>query len=555
VLAVLRVDNLVLIRSAELELAPGLTVITGETGAGKTILAEAVGLLLGGKGDAALVGPAGREAYVEAAFEGVDPASLPEVLAGLRPDDADELVLARRVVADGRSRALVWGRSCARADLEAAGGGLVEIVSQHEARRLARPSVQLDLLDAAGGAPSAGLRIRMAEAWRALSEARRVEADAVACAGERARDLAELEALVETLDALEAEPGEDEALRAERERLRHVDDLYAAAAGAAEAINPEDGAGALLLAGEAARLVEGVTALDATLEAPAVELREAAERLQEAALMLRGYAGALDASPGRLEAVETRLEALADARRRFDCETLTDLLARGETARAELEAEGEGGGRLAALAAAREAAEREATAVAEELGALRRKTARRFRKAVESHLAELGMAGAELHVELADRDLGPRGGDAVSLLLRANNGLPAVPLGTGASGGELSRIALAVRLAARDPAAAETLVFDEVDAGIGGVTARVLGEKLRRLAETAQLVVITHLPQIAALADRHYRVEKRAGSRSETRIERLEGDAVLTELVRMLGAEQHDEGALALATSLRARAA
>src|SRR3954469_3979376 len=179
VLAFLRVDNLVLIRSAELELAPGLTVITGETGAGKTILAEAVGLLLGGRGDPALGGPAGREGYVEAAFEGVDAGSLPHVLADLRPDDAEELVLARRVVADGRSRALAWGRSSARADLEAAGGGLVEIVSQHEARRLPRPAVQLDLLAAAGGPRSAELRTRMGEAWRTVVEARRVENDAI----------------------------------------------------------------------------------------------------------------------------------------------------------------------------------------------------------------------------------------------------------------------------------------------------------------------------------------------------------------------------------------
>jgi DNA repair protein RecN (Recombination protein N) len=549
----LSVDNLVLIRAAELELAPGLNVITGETGAGKTIVTQAVGLLLGGRADDALVGPASGEAYVEAAFAGVADEALPEALRDLAPDDAEELVLARRVVADGRSRALAWGRSCARSDLEEAGSALLEVVSQHEARRLTRPAVQLDLLDAAAGEQAVEARGAMAAAWRALVEAReRAEAAAGAEEG-RLRAIAEAEALVEALDAAGLAPGEDDELRAERGRLRHVDELYAAAAGAAERINPEEGTGALGLVGEAVRAVEDASGLDASLAEPAAALSDAQGVLQEAARELRRYADSLEAEPGRLEVVEARLELLSDLLRRFDAATLPDLLGRRDAARALLDAE-QGQPPLAErLAEELAAAEAAAGAAAERLHELRLAAAEPFCRAVEQHLADLGMAAARLEVVLEPRELGPRGADAAALMLQANPGLPAAPAGSAASGGELSRLALAIRLAARDEGSPQTLVFDEVDAGIGGVTARALGEKLRGLAASSQVVCITHLPQVAALADRHFRVAKELAEQSETRIERLEGDEVVAELVRMLGADAGDEDARALAVSMRGR--
>ena len=549
----LSVDNLVLIRGAELELAPGLNVITGETGAGKTIVTQAVGLLLGGRADDALVGPASREAYVEAAFAGVAEATLPGALRDLAPEDAEELVLARRVVADGRSRALAWGRSCARSDLEQAGSALLEVVSQHEARRLTRPAVQLDLLDAAAGEPAAEARRAMAAAWRALVEARERAAVAAGAEEGRLRAIAEAGSLVEALDAAGLAPGEDEDLRAERGRLRHVDELYAAAAGAAERINPDEGTGALGLVGEAVRAVEDASELDATLAEHAAALSEAHVQLQEAARELRRYADSLEAEPGRLEVVEGRLELLSDLLRRFDAPSLAGLLARGDAARALLDDEQSGRPLAERLAAELAAAEAASGAAAARLRELREAAAEPFCRAVEQHLADLGMAAARLEVVMAPREPGPRGADAAALLLQANPGLPAAPAGSAASGGELSRLALAIRLAARDEASPQTLVFDEVDAGIGGVTARALGEKLRGLAATSQVVCITHLPQVAALADRHFRVVKELAAQSETRIERLEGDDVVAELVRMLGADAGDQDAQALAASMRAR--
>ncbi len=225
------VENLVLVRSARLALHPGLNVLTGETGAGKTILAEAVGLLLGGRADAALVGPARAEAYVEATFSDVD---LPEELAELAPEDAEGVVVARRVGREGRSRALLYGRSCTREDLERIGQSLIEMVSQHEARRLVRPAVQLDLLDASAGEALAARRGEMAAAWRALGAARRALAEAeTGAAGEQTR-LAELQALVDAVAEVDPQAGEEDELTRERDRLRHLDVLLEAARAAAD---------------------------------------------------------------------------------------------------------------------------------------------------------------------------------------------------------------------------------------------------------------------------------------------------------------------------------
>jgi DNA repair protein RecN (Recombination protein N) len=543
----LRVSNLVLIREASLELAPGLNVLTGETGAGKTIVAQAVSLLLGGKADAGLVGPAAGEAYVEAAFAGIPPDVLPEGIAGLVPDDEDELLLARRVGADGRSRALVFGRSCARADLEALGGGLLEIVSQHEARRLARPAAQLDLLD--GAADAAPLRARMADAYAAHVAAARALAAFADDRGSRERELAELRALVDASDELGVGAGEERDLLAERDRLRHLDRLVAAAASAAERVNPEEGAGALSLAGDAAHALADAVEVDQGLAAPLADLQEAVARLQEAGVELRRYLQELEAQPGRLDHVEARLAQLADTAKRYGAADADELAARAEGARAQLEALGPADEEKAIRADADRADAELADAVAA-LRALRTEAAAPFARAVEAHLADLGMEHARLDVRIADREPSARGGDDVELYLQANPGLQAAPIARTASGGELSRIALAVRLAARDRSARPTLVFDEVDAGVGGRTARALGEKLLRLSEHTQLLCITHLPQIAALADRHFHVVKTAGEPSETRIDALSGDAVIEELVRMLGADVGDPDARALATSL-----
>ena len=546
------VSNLVLIERAELDLAPGLNVVTGETGAGKTVLTEALGLVLGTRGDAAMVGPAAAEAYVEASFA-LPPGALDDdAFAGLRelvPDDEENLVVARRVAADGRSRALVVGRSATRAALEAAGERLVGVVSQHEARALVRPAVQRALLDAAAGEAQAERVAAMAAAWRALGLARSARERGEADAGSADALAAELGALVEQVEAVDPQPGEEEALLGERARLRHADALIGAAFAAGGLLTPDDGEGAVALAGRAVRELEAVADHDPALAALAEELRDAEVRLEEAAREVRAYAGGLEHDPARLDAVEARLSALRDLAMRHG--SVEGALAAAADARERLDGLTHGEGALERLRTEEERAVAHAAACAHKLGRARRKAAGPFARAIEAHLADLGMADARVVVEVESAPLGASGGDAVRLLVAPNPGHAPAPVAEAASGGELSRIALAIRVAAHDARAARTLVFDEVDAGVGGLTARAVGEKLRTLASSTQVVCVTHLPQIAALADRHFRVVKEPGEPTVARIERLAGREVDDELARMLGADPGAPEGLELARALR----
>jgi len=547
----LQIQNLALIEHAELELAPGLNVFTGETGAGKTMLAQAIGLLAGAPPAAGMVGPHGDETYVEAELdvpEGLFEGPAPEAVRALRPDGEQTLVVARRISASGRSRAMVWGRSCARDDLEQLGELLLEVSSQHEARRLARPVTQLDLLDAAAG--NEALRTRMSAAWRALRDARAALAAAHEEAALAERRRGELEELVDRVSAAAIEPGEPEGLRAEVERLRHLDELTAAVSVAAGCVNPDDGQGALSLTGQAAGSVAEAQRFHAALAPLAAELRDLELRLQEVAIELRGELVGLEADPARLEYVEGRLQLFGELELRFGA-PIGELLARAAEAERTLELLAEGGERLAALAAGVDSALLEAEHAAVALRDARAGAAPVFAAAVESELADLGMEGASLHVAFEEGELGARGSDRVTLELAANAGLAAGPIAQVASGGELSRIALAVRVVARSGGGPATLLLDEVDAGVGGRTALAVAEKLKRLSAGAQLLCITHLPQIAGVADAHFRVEKQPGDPTVTGVELLQGDEVVDELARMLGADSDDETARRHAASLR----
>jgi DNA repair protein RecN (Recombination protein N) len=531
----LRIENLVLIHEAELAFAPGLNAITGETGAGKTILAQAIGLLLGAKGDAAFIGPDGDEAYIEAELD-LPPALLEEdglgALADLRPEEEDGLVLARRVFGDGRTRAYAWGRAAAREDLAAAGERLIAMSGQFEQRRLARSSYQLDVLDAFIGDEQLSRRAKSRQAWRELTAARRRHDELQLGAAAAEARVAELRALVEDTAGLES--GAEESLRGERERLRHLTDLVEGAVAAAEALAPEEGEGAAGLVAQAERSVAPLERLAAELQRAGDELRDAELRLRETASELRRFLATLDADPGRVEHVEAELEGIAERKRRFRAQTYEELLARAGEARAELEALDEGFDPAAAAAEALAAAERTVQRLAGELRDARGDAAPRFAKEVARELAGVGMGEGEFVAELHERDPGPTGTDEVSFLVRPNAGLPFAPVAETASGGELSRIALAIAAVA----GGETMVFDEIDAGIGGETAHRVAETLQRLAERAQVVTITHLPQIASVAERHFRVEKIPGDPTHTRIEALGAAERRDELQRMLGGRE-----------------
>jgi DNA repair protein RecN (Recombination protein N) len=520
----LRISNLVLIREAELELDEGLNAITGETGAGKTILTNAIGLLLGSRGDAALIGAAGAEAYVEAEFDSADDEVLGP-LAELRPDGEDGLVLARRIFADGRTRAYAWGRSAAREDVAAAAEGLIAMSGQFEQRRLARPAYQRGVLDA-----FAGLDTRAAaRAWRELGAARRAYDELTRDAAAAEARLEELRTLAADTEGLDA--GREDELRGQRERLRHLEELAEGAGAAALALTPDEGAGATELVALAERSIAPVERLAPELAAVGAALRQAGVQLRETASDLHAFLASLEAEPGRLEQIEGELESFSDLKRRHGAQTFAELLERGAEARRELEALAEGHDPVRAAADELAAAEQEVELLHAELRAARRVAAEPFAAAVASELQAIGLGDGEFQVTLTEREPGATGADDVAFLIRPNAGLPFGPVAETASGGELSRVALAIAAVA----GGETMVFDEIDAGIGGTTAHAVAETLRRLAERAQVLTITHLPQIATVADRHFSVEKVPGDPTHTRIESLDDAQRRDELERMLG--------------------
>jgi DNA repair protein RecN (Recombination protein N) len=536
VLRRLRIENLVLIREAELDLSSGLNAITGETGAGKTILAQAVGLLLGAKGDAKALGPGATEAYIEAEFEVPDgflEEEGLEALAELRPEGERGLVLARRIFGDGRTRAYAWGRAAAREDVAAAGELLVGMSGQFEQRRLARSAYQLDVLDSFAGDEQLQRRATLRKGWRELGAARRRHEEITRDAAAAEARLTELQALVEDTEGFDERT--ETRLLAERERLRHLTELAEGAGAAAEALAPEDGEGAAGLTARAEREIAPLERIAPELAQAGSELREAGLRLRETAAELRSFLAGLEAEPGRLEQIEAELDRIAVAKRRFGCDSYEQLLTGAAEARAELDARDAG----IDPAAEAETALREAQAAVDELASAlhkaRRSAAKPFAKAVAAELQGIGLGEGEFHVELGDRDPSPSGTDTVSFLIRPNAGLPFAPVAETASGGELSRIALAIAAAAGGKM---TLVFDEIDAGVGGQTAHAVAQTLRRLGERSQVVTITHLPQIASVADRHFSVEKVPGDPTHTRIEALDEDERREELERMLGGRE-----------------
>jgi DNA repair protein RecN (Recombination protein N) len=558
VLLELRIENLLLIERAELRPGHGLTAITGETGAGKTVLAHALDLLLGGKPRSGIVRPGASEAYVEGVFE--LPAGLLEEaeFAELRErvgDELDEIVLARRVSAEGRSRAFVQGRSATAADLQALGGRLVAFFGQHEHRRLTLASAQLDLLDGFCGRGQLELRAALAAAHARMRELERGLAELRERAGTRDRDLDLLAFEIEEIEELDPSEDERESLVAERSRLRQLDGLLAAAGAGAEAIAPsgDDPGVATLLAGTES-LAQSVAGADPELDALAERLAALRIEAEDLGGELRRYADSLEAEPGRLDVVEERLE-LYDRLERKHGGSVAAVLAHAERCRREralLEhAEVETERAESALAEAR--AERDG--LAERVGAARREAAPRLAERVREELAALAMENAAFEVLVEPREeVGPAGAERVEFMLGPNPGVPAAPMRDAASGGELSRVMLALMTVA-GTGESRTLVFDEVDAGVGGQTARAVGERLRALGDTRQVLCITHLPQIAALASAHFRIEKSAETDTAlTTVEALEGDGVVAELCRMLGAEASDKAARRHAKELLAAA-
>ena len=570
-LAELRVENLLLIEQAHLRLSGGLNVLTGETGAGKTVLAHALDLLLGGRSRAGIVRPGAEEAYVEGVFE-IPPElgeaigqELSELVCG--GGEQGEVVLARRVRADGRTRALVNGRTAAVADLRSIGGALLRFYAQHEHRSLTLASAQLAILDSRCGSEQPGRLRACAQAYGRVRELERRKEELESTRLERDRELDLLDFEVAEIDALAPDPQEHERMLAARERLRALDSLLAAAGAAAGCLLGEDaagsgdtgpgGAGAAQLVAQASGALGAVEGVDGQLDALGERLRGLALETQELAYELSAYCehaveGAQERSDGAaggssgagsLEELEERLAAIERLVRKHggSIESVHEHARAARARRGQLAAARVSAGEVEQqLDDARAELQRHLRA----LTRARKAAAGPFSRDVAAQLATLAMPNAGFEVALDRCEAGASGADTVEFVIAPNPGVPGGPVREIASGGELSRVMLAILSAAQGHESGTTLVFDEVDAGIGGHTARAVGSRLRELSKECQVICITHLPQIASLADRHFSIVKQAGrSATRTDVRELAAEEVVEELARMLGAEGEQDGA------------
>ena len=563
VLCELRVENLLLIERAELAFGPGLNVLTGETGAGKTVLAHALDLLMGGRSRTGIVRPGAEEAYVEGTF--AVPERLRAEIARLLPDtvraetDPRELTLARRVLADGRTRAYLCGRAATVGDLRELGARLISFYGQHEHRKLTLASAQLELLDEVCGAEHARRLDACAATYR---ETRELEAELERLsqlASDREHELELLEHELSEIDALDTSEEEHQGLLTRRDRLRGLQALCSAAGAAADALAPDssDSAGAAHLAAGAAASLQATAGIDPELDAFAERCVALSIETQDLAGGLRGYLEGAQAEDDSLQAVEERLASVERVMRKHGG-TLASVSEYAERARARREE------LVGAEVEQRQVRERLATQRellgehVEKLRERRRQAATRLADGVRGQLAALAMADATFEIALEQVEPKASGGDAAEFTIAPNPGVAAAPLREIASGGELSRVMLALASAAGEGAGVEgapsksTLVFDEIDAGIGGHTARAVGERLQSLAEGRQILCITHLPQIASLAARHFSVSKDTSAEPTVAcVAQLAEREVVTELVRMLGAEDKDPAARRHARDLR----
>jgi DNA repair protein RecN (Recombination protein N) len=545
----LRIENLLLIERAELRLGEGLNAITGETGAGKTVLAHSLDLLMGGKAKAQIVRPGAAEAWVEGVFDLpgglLDEPELAE-LAERLPEGAEEVALGRRVSAGGRTSAFVAGRAATAADLKLLGGRLLAFFGQHEHRRLTISSAQLEIVDGFAGAEHLAVRLEYEGAHREVARLSAELAELREREGSRERDLDLYRYELSEIEVVAPVPEEREQRAAERERLRHAEGLREAAAVAHAGLAGAelDGGGAAEALAQAEAALQGATGLDPALDAAAERVAALGLELGDVSAELRDYAEAVEADPGGLLAIEERLEAI-DRLERKHGGSVESVLAHAERCRAEIVRLERAEERTTEAEAALDRAEARRAELGKSLSAGREAAVEPLQERVAAELDQLSMPGARLEVVLEPHPegYGPSGRESVELRVAPNPGIQPAPLRDAASGGELSRVMLALSGLGRAQSAG-AMVFDEIDAGIGGNTARAVGERLRALGRERQVLCITHLPQVASLADTHFRLEKDlTGAQAIATVERLEGEGVVEEICRMLGGTGSDEAA------------
>ncbi len=528
----IRIENIAVIERLEVDFEPGLNLLTGETGAGKSILVDALGLVLGNRASTELVRTGAETAIVEAGFE-IDP--LPDALrarldaAGIDPDH--ELVIRREITKAGRGKVVVNGAASSRALLGDIATFLVDIHGQGENLTLLRPDAGLELLDRFGG--SSALREQVRTAFAAIQDIEDERARLARAAEDREtkRELREFE--LRELDNAALESGEDDTLQNERNLLAHAERLKTLSEQAYGALYDEDGS-VLSRLKSVFSDVEELGSIDDRWKSYVAERDALTGQLEDLALDLRDYTGGLEVSPGKLDDIESRLALLERLKKKYGG-TLDAVIERREACRRELEDLSSSTEKLEALHSKLESSRNKYKALATELSKMRSNAAKRLESAVTKELPSLALEKARFSIAMGTGDWRETGTDTVELLFSANPGEDPRPLVRVASGGELSRFMLALKSVSAKSEDAKVLVFDEVDAGIGGRVADAVGEKLEELATLHQIICVTHLPQIASFAPAHYRIDKieRKG-RIETRIERLDNEARVDEIARML---------------------
>jgi DNA repair protein RecN (Recombination protein N) len=550
VLTDISVENVALIEEATLELSPGLNVITGETGAGKTLLATALQLLLGGRARSETVRAGARRATVEGTFVLPDEtrsSTLEEALGDMAEEveDQDTVVLRRTLTEEGRSRCYVGGVTVPVRALASLGERMVSYHGQREQTRLTEPSEQLAILDDFLDEDAVAARQERETLWHAVERDKRELEEITTSSEARLREVDFLRYQVSELEAAGYSAQELSDLTRERDRLRNVTDLLQSTAAAAGAISPEEGGGAIDSVAGAVSELERASRYDEALSGLAGRLGGLSAELEDVLYELRSYVDELEADPNRLEVVEDRLAALRALERKYgDVEGYLEEARTRLTRLENLDQE------TAGLEMKIEQGERRLGELAARITAGRQRAAEVLSAKVQENLADLNLEKTAFRAELVPTSPGPSGVERVEFVIRPNPGEPELPVRRYASGGELSRIMLAIRLAQERVEPGATYVFDEVDAGIGGETATAVGAKLRELGERNQVLTITHLPQIASEALSHVVVSKEeAGGRTITRIRPVEGEERRRELARMLSG-RIDKASLAHASEL-----
>lgn len=528
-LRTLHIRDFVIVEKADIHFGPGFTVFSGETGAGKSILIDALALTLGERADAGVLREGATRADISAVFD--TPDELRPWLAEREIDAEDELVLRRVVDPQGRSRAFINGVPATIAQLRELGDSLVDIHGQHAHQSLLRPDAQRDMVDAHGG--HGELRQIVGQAWKRWRQVARqletAERDSATLETERER----LQWQADELDKVDPRPGEWDTLQKEHTRLAHAQSLLDGASRTLEALDgDDDSAHSRVVA--AVHMMEQLKRHDPALQGVCDELESARIAIAEAVSDLNNYVSRVELDPARLAQAEERLGAIFDLARKFKAEP-DALPALRESLHAQL-ADMAAASDIDALRAQAQAAQADYAKAAAKLSTARRKTAKELGKLVTEAMQALAMQGGRFEVAVENAAPSAHGDDAVEFLVAGHAGTSPRPLGKVASGGELSRISLALSVIASRAARVPTLIFDEVDSGVGGAVAEVVGRLLGELGQRHQVLCVTHLPQVAARGGAHYQVSKAEKSgTTHSRIVELDEDARVEEIARMLG--------------------